>query len=63
MGLFKGIRILLEQCQVKQDEYGEQKELKQENPSMPYHWYSTCEINEKINGRLRKNLEKALQEK
>ena len=48
MGVFKGIRILIEQCQVKQDEYGEQKELKQGNPSTPCHWCSTCEINEKI---------------
>lgn len=52
MGVFKGIRILIEQCQDKQNEHSERKEQKQENPSMPCHWCSTCEINEKIHRRI-----------
>jgi len=63
MGLTRGLRILIERCQVKQDEYGERRELKQENPLMASHWCSTCEINEKIHRRLMENIEKSLKEK
>ena len=63
MGLFRGLRSLLEGCQDKQDEHGEWKELKQEHPLSPGHWCSTCEINEKIHRKMMENIEKSLKEK
>ncbi len=63
MGLFRGLRSLLEGCQDKHDEHGERKELKQEHPLSPGHWCSTCEINEKIHRKMMENIEKSLKEK
>ena len=62
MGLFRGLRILIEQCQVQQDEHGERNELKHENQTIPGYWRSTCEFEEKWQIRLSEDLKKAFKE-